>query len=136
MGPTKTLAKLANFAAKKWKQTGGVLDLTDPTRREKLMKIVPVDDEVWGIGRQTTKRLNQLGIQTVWDLAMQPLKTIQAQFNIVVARTVMELNGTACLDLEDLAADKQQIVCSRSFSRKLTELDEVSLAPSEYCTRG
>jgi len=134
MGPTKTLAKLANFAAKKWKQTGGVLDLTDPIRREKLMKIVPVD-EVWGIGRQTTKRLNQLGIQTVWDLAMQPPKTIQAQFNVVVARTVMELNGTACLDLDDVAADKQQIVCSRSFSRKLTTLDELSRALSEYCTR-
>jgi DNA polymerase V len=128
------LAKLANFAAKKWKQTGGVLDLSDPIRREKLMKIVPVD-EVWGIGRQTTKRLNQLGIQTVWDLAIQSPKTIQAQFNVVVARTVMELNGTACLDLEDVAADKQQIVCSRSFSRKLTELDELSRALSEYCTR-
>lgn len=134
MGPTKTLAKLANFAAKKWKQTGGVLDLTDPIRREKLMKIVPVD-EVWGIGRQTTKRLNQLGIQTVWDLANQSPKTIQAQFNVVVARTVMELNGTACLDLEDVAPDKQQIVCSRSFSRKLTELDELSRALSAYCTR-
>lgn len=134
MGPTKTLAKLANFAAKKWKQAGGVLDLTDPIRREKLMKIVPVD-EVWGIGRQTTKRLNQLGIQTVWDLAIQSPKTIQAQFNVVVARTVMELNGTACLDLEDVAADKQQIVCSRSFSRKLTELEELSRALSEYCTR-
>jgi DNA polymerase V len=134
MGPTKTLAKLANFAAKKWKQTGGVLDLTDPIRREKLMKIVPVG-EVWGIGRQTTKRLNQLGIQTVWDLANQSPKTIQAQFNVVIARTVMELNGTACLDLEDVTADKQQIVCSRSFSRKLTELDELSRALSEYCTR-
>ena len=134
MGPTKTLAKLANFAAKKWKQTGGVLDLTDPIRREKLMKIVPVG-EVWGIGRQTTKRLNQMGIQTVWDLANQSPKTIQAQFNVVVARTVMELNGTACLDLEDVAPDKQQIVCSRSFSRKLTELDELSRALSEYCTR-
>jgi DNA polymerase V len=44
MGPTKTLAKLANFAAKKWRQTGGVLDVSDPGRREKLMKIVPVGE--------------------------------------------------------------------------------------------
>ncbi|CAD6880620.1 Error-prone, lesion bypass DNA polymerase V (UmuC) [Methylomonas albis] len=134
LGPTKTLAKLANFAAKKWQQTGGVLNLSDPIRREKLMKLVPVE-EVWGIGRQTTKRLNQLGIQSVWDLANQPAKTIQAQFNVVVARTVMELNGIACLDLEEVAPDKQQIVCSRSFSRKLTTLDELSRALSEYCTR-
>lgn len=134
MGPTKTLAKLANFAAKKWKQTGAVLDLTAPARREKLMKIVPVN-EVWGIGRQTTKQLNQLGIQTAWDLAMQPPKTIQAQFNIVVARTIMELNGIACLDLEDVAAGKQQIVCSRSFGHKLTTLEELNQALSEYCAR-
>jgi len=134
MGPTKTLAKLANFAAKKWQKTAGVLDITDLTRRERLMKIVPVG-EVWGIGRQTTKRLNQLGIQTVWDLASQSPKTIQAQFNVVVARTVMELNGIGCLDLEEVAPDKQQIVCSRSFSRKLTTLDELKRALSEYCTR-
>ncbi|MDD5409791.1 MAG: Y-family DNA polymerase, partial [Methylobacter sp.] len=71
MGPTKTLAKLATFAAKKWKQTGGVLDLSDTVRREKLMRIVPVD-EVWGISSRTTAKLNQLGINTIWDLATQP----------------------------------------------------------------
>ena len=90
MGPTKTLTKLANFAAKRWKHTGGVLDLSDPVRREKLMKLVPVG-EVWGIGSRTTAKLNQIGINTVWDLAIQPSKRIQAQFNIVVARTVLEL---------------------------------------------
>ena len=134
MGPTKTLAKLANFAAKKWKKTGGVLDLSDPVRREKLMRIVPVG-EVWGIGSRTTAKLNQLGIHTVWDLAIQPSKRIQAQFNIVVARTVMELNGIPCLELEEIAPDKQQIVCSRSFSRRLTEYRELSAALAEFCSR-
>jgi len=58
MGPTKTLAKLANFAAKKWNQTGGVLDLSDPIRREKLVRIVPVD-EVWGIaGKRPSASIN------------------------------------------------------------------------------
>ena len=134
MGPTKTLAKLANFAAKKWKKTGGVLDLSDPVRREKLMRIVPVG-EVWGIGSRTTAKLNQIGINTVWDLATQPSKRIQAQFNIVVARTVMELNGIPCLELEEIAPDKQQIVCSRSFSRRLTEYRELSAALAEFCSR-
>ena len=127
MGPTKTLAKLANFAAKKWKKTDGVLDLSDTVRREKLMRIVPVG-EVWGIGSRTTTKLNQFGIHTVWDLATQPSKRIQAQFNVVVARTVMELNGIPCLELEEIAPDKQQIVCSRSFSRRLTEYQELSEA--------
>jgi DNA polymerase V len=134
MGPTKTLAKLANFAAKKWKQTGGVLDLSDPVRREKLMRIVPVK-EVWGIGSRFAARLNQLDIITVWDLASQPVDRIQAQFNIVVARTVMELNGIPCLELEEIAPDKKQIVCSRSFSRRLTQFGELSQALAEFCSR-
>jgi DNA polymerase V len=134
MGSTKTLAKLANFAAKKWKQTGGVLDLSDPVRREKLMRIVPVC-EVWGIGSRTTAKLNQIGIHTVWDLAIQPSKRIQAQFNVVVARTVMELNGIPCQELEEVAPDKQQIVCSRSFSRRLSERHELAAALAEFGSR-
>jgi DNA polymerase V len=134
MGPTKTLAKLANFAAKKWQQTGGVLDLSDPVRREKLMRIVPVG-EVWGIGSRTTAKLNQLGINTVLDLATQPSQRMQTQFTIVVARTVMELNGISCLELEEIAPNKQQIVCSRSFSRRLTAYRELSEALAEFCIR-
>ncbi len=134
MGPTKTLTKLANFAAKRWKHTGGVLDLSDQVRREKLMKIVPVG-EVWGIGSRTTAKLNQIGINSVWDLAIQPSTRIQAQFNIVVARTVLELNGISCLELEEITPDKQQIVCSRSFGRRLTEYKELSAALAEFCSR-
>jgi DNA polymerase V len=134
MGPTKTLAKLANFAAKKWKQTRGVLNLSDPIRREKLMQIVPVG-EVWGIGRQLSKQLNQLGIETVWDLAQQSPQNMQQRFSIVMARTIMELNGISCLDLETIAPDKQQIVCSRSFSRKLTTLQALSPAMAEFACR-
>ena len=134
MGPTKTLAKLANFAAKKWKKTGGVLDLSDPVRREKLMRIVPVG-EVWGIGSHTTAKLNQIGIHTVWDLATQPSQRMKTQLTIMVARTVMELNGIPCLELEEIAPNKQQIVCSRSFSRRLTEYRELSEALAEFCSR-
>jgi DNA polymerase V len=134
MGPTKTLAKLANFAAKKRPKTGGVLDLSDPVRREKLMRIVPVG-EVWGIGSRTTAKLNQLGINTVWDLATQPSQRMHSQFTIVVARTVMELNGVPCLELEESAPNKQEIVCSRSFSRRLTQYPELSEALAEFCSR-
>lgn len=134
MGPTKTLAKLANFAAKKWRKTGGVLDLSDPVRREKLMRIVPVK-EVWGIGSRTGAKLSQLGIHSVWDLAIQPEKRIQTRFNVVVARTVLELNGISCLELDEIAPDKQQIVCSRSFSRRLTEYKELSAALAEFGSR-
>ena len=134
MGPTKTLAKLANFAAKKWCKTGGVLDLSDPVRREKLMRIVPVG-EVWGIGSRTTAKLHKIGINSVWDLATQASQRIHNQFNIVVAKTVMELNGIACFQLEEISANKQQIVCSRSFSRRLTEYKSLFEALAEFCSR-
>ena len=134
MGPTKTLAKLANFAAKKWSKTNGVVDLSDLKRREKLMRIVPVG-EVWGIGSRTNAKLQKLGIETVWDLASQSPIRIQKAFNVVVATTVMELNGTSCLAIEDISPDKQQIVCSRSFSRRLTEEAELSKALAEFCSR-
>ena len=134
IAPTKTLAKLANYAAKKWHKTGGVLDLSNPIRREKLMRLVPVN-EVWGIGRQTTKRLQLMGINSAYDLATQPVNEIQAQFNIVVARTMMELNGIICLSLEDITPDKQQIVCSRSFKRRLTQYQELADALSSFCSR-
>ncbi|RIZ66627.1 MAG: Y-family DNA polymerase [Methylococcales bacterium] len=134
MGPTKTLAKLANFAAKKWCKTGGVLDLSNLVRREKLMRIVPVG-EVWGIGSRTTLKLKQLGIHSVWDLATQSSERIQSQFNIVVAKTVLELNGVSCFQLEEISANKQQIVCSRSFSRRLTEYKDLFEALAEFCSR-
>jgi len=134
MGPTKTLAKLANYAAKKWPQTGGALDLSDPVRREKLMRQVPVA-EVWGVGSRTAARLEQLGIRTVWDLAKQPAGHLQSQFSVALARTILELNGVGCLELEEIAPDKQQIVCSRSFSRRLTDYGELSQALAEFCSR-
>lgn len=134
MGPTKTLAKLANYAAKKWKKTGGVVDLSDPARRKKLMRLVAVN-EVWGVGRQTTKRLQSMGINSVYDLSMQSPEFIQAQFNIVVARIVMELQGTVCLSLEEIVPAKQQIVCSRSFRNRLTEYHQLTEALSCFCSR-
>jgi len=66
---------------------------------------------------------------------VQPVEAIQAQFNIVVARTVMELNGTACLSLDDVPPDKQQIVCSRSFKRRLTAHHELAEALASFCSR-
>lgn len=134
LGPTKTLAKLANFAAKKWPKTEGVLDLSDPIRRERLMRIVPVG-EVWGIGAKTAAKLNQLGIHTVLDLARCPSERLQAQCNIMVARTALELNGIACSELETIPPDKQQIVCSRSFGRKLQTYPALSAALAEFSSR-
>lgn len=120
IAPTKTLAKLANHAAKKWSKTGGVLDLSNIKRQKKLMALVPVED-VWGVGRRISKKLNAMGVITAKDLSEQSTYIIRKHFNVVLERTVRELRGEPCLELEEFAPTKQQIVCSRSFSSRITE---------------
>ena len=131
---TKTLAKLANHAAKKWKQTGGVVDLTNIDRQRKLMALVPVED-VWGVGRRISKKLNAMGITTARDLAEQSTWIIRKHFNVVLERTVRELRGESCLALEEFAPTKQQIVCSRSFGSRITEYTDMRQAVCAFAER-
>jgi len=131
---TKTLAKLANHAAKKWKQTGGVVDLSNVERQRKLMALVPVED-VWGVGRRISKKLNSMGILTAKDLSEQSTYTIRKHFNVVLERTVRELRGEPCLQLEEFAPTKQQIVCSRSFGTRITQYDDMREAVCTFAAR-
>ncbi|EPO8265275.1 Y-family DNA polymerase [Raoultella planticola] len=132
---TKTLAKLANHAAKKWqRQTGGVVDLSNLERQRKLMALLPVD-EVWGVGRRISKKLEAMGIKTVLQLADTDIRFIRKHFNVVLERTVRELRGEPCLGLEEFAAVKQEIVCSRSFGGRITEYHEMRQAICSYASR-
>ncbi len=131
---TKTLAKLANHAAKKWKQTGGVVDLSNVERQRKLMALVPVED-VWGVGRRISKKLNAMGILTAKDLSEQSTYTIRKHFNVVLERTVRELRGEPCLQVEEFAPTKQQIVCSRSFGSRITQYDDMREAVCTFAAR-
>ncbi|OCA59856.1 protein UmuC [Aeromonas piscicola] len=135
IGPTKTLAKLANYAAKKWQTaTGGVVDLRDETRRAKLMAVTPVD-EVWGIGRQLTARLTAQGINTVADLVAVDPKSLRIRYGVVVERTVQELRGIPCAELEPITQTKQQIICSRSFGERITQIGPMRQALAGYMER-
>ncbi len=134
IAPTKTLAKLANHAAKKYPATQGVVDLTNPERQRRLLALVPVDD-VWGVGRRLSKRLNALGITTALDLANASPRAIRDQFSVVLERTVRELNGESCIELEEIPPTKKQIVCSRSFGAKVTQFELLREAVCEYATR-
>ncbi|EAA8606628.1 translesion error-prone DNA polymerase V subunit UmuC [Salmonella enterica] len=132
---TKTLAKLANHAAKKWqRQTGGVVDLSNQDRQRKLMAALPVD-EVWGVGRRISKKLEAMGIKTVLDLADTDIRFIRKHFNVVLERTVRELRGEPCLELEEFAPSKQEIVCSRSFGERITDYDAMRQAICSYAAR-
>ena len=134
IAPTKTLAKLANHAAKKWSKTGGVLDLSNIERQKKLMALVPVED-VWGVGRRISKKLNAMGVITAKDLSEQSTYIIRKHFNVVLERTVRELRGEPCLELEEFAPVKQQIVCSRSFSSRITEYIYMRQAVCSFAER-
>lgn len=134
IAPTKTLAKLANHAAKKYPATQGVVDLTNPDRQRRLLALVPVDD-VWGVGRRLSTRLNALGITTALDLANASPRAIREQFSVILERTVRELNGESCIELEEIPPTKKQIVCSRSFGVKVTQFELLREAVCEYATR-
>lgn len=135
VAPTKTLAKLANHAAKQYPPTGGVVDLTEPKRQRRLMALTPVR-EVWGIGRKLGERLNGLGIETAVQLADADARWIRRHFSVVVERTVLELNGQSCAGMvEDIPA-RQQILCSRSFGDAVTDLVGMREAITSFVSRG
>ncbi|MCS5931276.1 hypothetical protein LNQ03_02770 [Klebsiella pneumoniae subsp. pneumoniae] len=63
-------------------------------------------DEVWGVGRRISKKLEAMGINTVLQLADTDIRFIRKHFNVVLERTVRELRGEPCLGLEEFAPVK------------------------------
>jgi DNA polymerase V len=133
IGPTKTLAKLSNFVAKRHPRSKGVFNYNDLTEAQqtKLLSQITVD-EVWGVGRKLTKRLDEHGIQTVQDLRLAHTPTLRAEFGVVIEKTQRELQGIACIDLQEVVPDKQQIISSRSFGSMVEDVDVLKDAMSTF----
>lgn len=134
IGPTKTLAKVAQYGAKKYHKTNGVVDLSDKKRQIKLMSLMPVG-EVWGVGKRINKKLNTMGIFTALELANMDIKFIKNNFSSVLGRTLMELKGYSCIGLDENPAIKKQIIVSRTFGHRVTDLDSINEAVSNYAVR-
>ncbi|WP_286192354.1 translesion error-prone DNA polymerase V subunit UmuC [Erwinia sp. S59] len=136
MGPTKTLAKSAQWASKEWKQFRGVLALTagNTKRTATLLENQPVE-EIWGMGRRIGKRLNLMGINNALQLARTHPALIRKNFNVVLERTVRELNGESCIPIEELPPAKQQNCCSRSFGERIASKVFMQQALCQYTTR-
>lgn len=134
IAPSKTLAKLANHAAKLWHKTEGVVDLSSPVRQRKLLALMPVA-EIWGVGRRTAKKLEMMGITTALQLSEASPPFIRKHFSVVLERTVRELRGEACLAVAEFAPTKQQIICSRSFSERITEYQNIREAVCSYAEK-
>ena len=143
-GPTKTLAKLANHVAKAADRKPGtypaqlaqVCDFGAMSRREldQVMQVTEVGD-VWGVGKKTSARLNDGGIRTVLDLVNAHVAALRRQFSVVLEKTVLELRGTSCLDVDDSPAANQQIMCSRSFGAPVTTLPDLTEVVSQFASR-
>ena len=133
IGRSKTEAKLANHMAKKAKRFNGVCDLVsmDPKHRDYFSSLIDVS-EVWGVGRQHSKKLKSLGVNTVSDLARSNSHQMGKLFSVVVQRTVMELQGISCIEVESSPATKKQIISSRSFGARVTDIQSLSEAMSDY----
>jgi DNA polymerase V len=136
IGSTKTLAKLANYVAKKYSQWDGICDLSTLNKLalNSLLSDLPAS-AVWGVGQKHTQTLINMGINTVLHLREAKDSVIRHSFSVIMERTVQELRGVACLDLESITPPKQQIMSSRSFSRSVYELADLSEAVSVYVTR-
>ena len=137
IGPTKTLAKLANHCAKK-KLAGddGVCDFTTMAAEQRAVLFERIDaGEVWGVGRKISARLEAMGILTVRQLHDAEAETLRSRFSVVLERTVWELRGISCLDLEEVVPDKQQIMSSRSFGMLVYDLIDLEEAVSSYVAR-
>jgi DNA polymerase V len=130
IAPTKTLAKVANKFAKKYKAYNGSCVIDTDEKREKALKLTEIGD-VWGIGRQFTKRLQYYSIKTAWDFTQRNKSWIRHTMGVVGERTWMELRGIPCVEKEQVTA-KKSICTSRSFGEKLTELSQISEAVANF----
>ncbi|MFJ0303319.1 DUF4113 domain-containing protein [Acinetobacter baumannii] len=133
IGRSKTEAKISNYIAKKNQGFNGVCDLVnmDPCNKEYYFSLIEVS-EVWGVGRKHSKKLQSMGINTVLDLACAEPREMQKKFSIVMARTIYELQGISCIEIEHTPPSKKQIVASRSFGGRVTELNDLKEAISMY----
>lgn len=134
IGPTKTLAKVANRFAKKHPFIEGVFDITDHPDKDKILRWMEVE-HIWGVGRQYAKMLRSNGIENAFQLSQAHDNWVQKKMTIVGLRTVKELRGISCLDLEEDIPPKKEIVSSKSFGSTVTELQDLQEATAEYCLR-
>jgi DNA polymerase V len=144
IGPTKTLAKLANAIAKSAERKPGSypahhaqichLGACTPEELAQLLQATEVGD-VWGVGRKIGAQLRENGVHTALDLQRMSPTAAKAGWSVVLEKTVRELNGMPCIEFEDDPPAKQQIACTRSFGHPVTELIELQEAITEFACR-
>lgn len=131
---TKTLAKIANRFAKKKKIKSGVLNLCDYDSSDSFLEETNIKD-IWGVGSQYRKMLNNYGIENALDFTKADRKWIRKRMTVVGERTWLELNGQACIQMEEHPPDKKAIISSRSFGKMTDVKEEVKEAVAYFTSR-
>jgi DNA polymerase V len=131
VGPTKTLAKLANSIAKKDPLAKGVYNIADDPAYMTRFAAIPVV-KIWGVGRKYAIRLNQQGIFTVADFMNAHEKWVKKNLSVTGQRTYLELHGVPCVELTDVAPPRKTIISSRSFGTPVTQLSDLREAIASY----
>ena len=134
IAPTKTLAKVANHAAKKDQKHGGAVLLLDQAAQDEALAKIGLTD-LWGVAGRLAARLKAIGIDTPLDLKRGDPRLIRERLGVVTARLALELRGVRCLDLEHDIPDRKSIMASRSFGRPVTSLPELREAVASYTAR-
>lgn len=136
IGSSKTLAKLANHCAKQNAALNGVCNFNTLTETELAANLREISvTSVWGIGRGLSQKMNELGIHTAYDLKCSDPATMRKKFSVVLEKTIRELNGTACLELEQIRGPHQQILSTRSFGQTVRDLQNLQEAVTLLTTR-
>ena len=134
IGPTKTIAKLANKLAKADRGGAGVLDLASADARALAYIDTPIG-EVWGMGRASVAKLQKLGVDTVAAFVAMDSDLVRDMLTVTGQRTHAELRGISCVPFGDAPANRKSIACTRSFGRAVTEWCEMREAVTAYATR-
>ncbi len=134
LGPTKTLAKLANRRAKAEPEWNGVCSLSDREVRHAYLATIPVGD-IWGVGEATCERLNGMGVTTAAEFAAYPLNAIRRAMTIVPARIAAELSGLRSLDLELVPSPRKGCAVTRQFGRRVVSAAGIEQAVAAHTTR-
>lgn len=134
LAPTKTLAKIANHCAKKNMTVNGVVQLSSDKHITWALRNLPVAD-VWGIGKRMAKHLETIGITTAMMLRNADPKSMRKRFSVVMEKIIWELRGVPCLDFDGEPEKKKQIICTRSFGEKLTDIELLKQAITYHVTR-
>lgn len=133
-GPTKAIAKLANYIAKDRPELEGLCDLSDPATRQRYYRNLPVS-EVWGIGRRLVPRLEEVGIRSIQQFVEADEALIRKVMMITGVRLQAELRGDSCMALSEIIEQRKGMTCSRSFGQPVTEYTDMREAITTFTSR-